>query len=614
MRGSLYKFPAEKFPALTGIRAIAAYLVFFHHYARTPQVSGPLWRFLGEGHVGVTLFYVLSGFLITYNYSQKVDLGRGFWFRYVSRRVGRIYPLYFFLLALTYVVMALENAPPTGKQVLLNVTLWKGFFDSFKFDGISPSWSLTVEETFYFLAPFLFLAVRRIGHIGVQIALYATGGMLLLLGSNINFDGFFGNFPFVASYTFFGRSFEFVLGMALGQAVLRHPELLAASGRRVLTYLGIGGFAAVVFWMSLFRQGDAFGVAHPVGMALNNFALPVFVCILFSGLLSERTLFGRILGSAPLVFLGRASYAFYLVHYGVLAVLVGRQLRSLDARLQVGILFVAVNAISAVLFLLVEHPANALIRRWADRLADKPSRPKEIAAPGRRLRRLAVIWTFLFLVVFAVWSNATYDWMSRAVSAVSARAEGLQTQIDIPQFAHPLSLHTDFGSITSRVGQIPNLTYTVGGEPISGRPFIFAHANSILEYDISRSGWAVYEFSTGLDDLGGADAGSVIYIVRGDGKEIFRSPVVRSLQPPHWYSVNVSGRAPGVVDHGCRRRHHLRRSLLDTPRPTLSRLAGLAQRCRSTSGATPRAPRLRAAGSQDRPPAPPGGTRGRTPQ
>jgi len=289
----------------------------------------------------------------------------------------------FFLLTVTYVLLALQNAPPpTMKQVFLNVTLWKAFFDNFKFDGIGPSWSLTVEETFYFLAPFLFLAVRRVGHIGVQVALYATGAMLLLLGSNISFDGFFGDFHFVASYTFFGRSFEFVLGMALGQAALRHPGLLAMSGRRVLTCLGAGGFALVVFWMSLFRQGASFGVFHPVGMALNNFALPVFVCILFSGLLSERTMFGRMLGSAPFVFLGRSSYAFYLVHYGVLASLVGSQLGGLDVRLQIGILFVAVNAMSAILFLLVEHPANVWIRRWADRLAERPSRAKEMVDPA----------------------------------------------------------------------------------------------------------------------------------------------------------------------------------------------------------------------------------------
>jgi peptidoglycan/LPS O-acetylase OafA/YrhL len=54
---SLFAFPADKFPALTGIRAIAAYLVFFHHYTPSPAVlSAPVHDFLAEGHVGVSLF------------------------------------------------------------------------------------------------------------------------------------------------------------------------------------------------------------------------------------------------------------------------------------------------------------------------------------------------------------------------------------------------------------------------------------------------------------------------------------------------------------------------------------------------------------------------------
>ncbi len=623
MRSSLYRFSPEKYPALTGIRAIAAFLVFFHHYANTPQVSGPLCGFLGEGHVGVTLFYVLSGFLITYNYSQKADLGKGFWYRYVSRRVGRIYPLYFTLLTLTYVLTILSHAsPPTAKSLFLNVTLWKGFFDDYKFDGIAPSWSLTVEETFYFLAPFLFLAVRRVGHVAVQVSLYCIGGLLLLLGSHIPFDGFFGNFRFVASYTFFGRSFEFVLGMVLAQALLRRPGLLASPGRRWLTYLGLAGSALVMFWMSLLRHGAEFGVFHPVGIALNNLALPMFVCILFCGLLSERTLFGRMLGSAPLVFLGRTSYAFYLVHYGVFATLVGPRLEGLDVRLQVGVLFLAVNAISALLFLLVEHPANTLIRRWADRFADRPSRAREIGRPvrrlprgavawacsftvvtavwsgaaslgrlderlqsgilflaasalsailflfvehpantlmrrwgdrvadwpssrigdpGRRLRRIALAWACSFTLVFALWRASTSVWTNPAVSASSVTADSPQPQIDIPEFANPLSAHTDYGFITSRAGQMAGLTYKVGRKQISGKPFIFAHANSRLEYDIAQKGWSVFEFSTGLDDVGGRDLGTVVYVVRGDGKELFRSPVVRALQPPHSYRVGIAG-------------------------------------------------------------------------
>ncbi len=247
MLGALFKFSPEKYPALTGIRAIAAYLVFFHHYARTPQVSGRLSGIIGECHVGVTLFYVLSGFLITYNYSQKADLGTGFWLKYVSRRIGKIYPLYIFLLLVTYILQILMKwSFSTKTSLLLNFTLWKGFFDEFKFDGIAPSWSLSVEETFYFLAPFLFLAIRRVGFVVVQVLLYAIGGLLLLLGTGISFYGFFGNFRFVTLYTFFGRSFEFMLGMALAHTLLKYPNFLAMQGRVKLTHL-VRGDGNVLF-------------------------------------------------------------------------------------------------------------------------------------------------------------------------------------------------------------------------------------------------------------------------------------------------------------------------------------------------------------------------------
>lgn len=161
------------------------------------------------------------------------------------------------------------------------------------------------------------------------------------------------------------------------------------------------------------------------------------------------------------------------------------------------------------------------------------------------MRRLAVIRTCSFAVVFALWGATSLDWTNLAVSTSSASAEtpasteSSQAQIDIPQFAHPLSAGTDFAFITSRTGRIAGLTYKVGGEPISGKPFIFAHADSRLEYDLTQKGWSMFEFSTGIDDAGGADRGTVVYVVRGDGKELFRSPVVRALQPPHPYGVNV---------------------------------------------------------------------------
>jgi len=542
MFGALFRSSPEKYPALTGTRAIAAYLVFFHHFAGNPQVSGRLSGIFGECHVGVTLFYVLSGFLITYNYSQKADLSKGFWFKYVSRRIGKIYPLYIFLLALTYVLQILMKGTfPSKTSLLLNFTLWKGFFEDFKFDGIGQSWSLTVEETFYFLAPFLFIAVRRVGLVATQILLYGIGGLLLLLGSNISFYGFFSNFRFVALYTFFGRSFEFMLGMTLAHTLLKHPNLLAVPGRLKLTHLGLGGGVLVVFWMSLLRRPGEFGLYHPFGMVLNNLVLPIFVGVLFCGLMSELTLIGRILSSAPFVFFGRTSYAFYLVHLGILEILINSRTGSLGVRLRVGVLFVAANAVSAILFLLVEKPANSLIRNWADKLVERKSRVKKPANPGLRLRRGALVWTCLFTIAFAIWGVHGLDFSSFSAFMSSARGETSQIRIDIPQFAHPISGRTDFAHITSRVERNSQLTYTVSGKSIAEKNFIFAHANSRLEYILPNGKWSKLEFSAGLDDVNGADLGSVVYIVRGDGNVLFTSPVIQALEPPYSFVVSVAG-------------------------------------------------------------------------
>lgn len=537
----LFTFTPEKYPALTGVRAVAAYLVFLHHFASNPKISGPFCEFLWQGHIGVALFYVLSGFLITLNYSKKADLKVDYWIYYISRRIGRIYPLYLSLLVATYVVLArLNGTHPSTLSLALNLTLWKGFFDDFKFDGIGPSWSLTVEETFYLLAPFIFVAVRKVGHIAVLVLLYVIGGLSLWLGSHWSYYGFFGNFHFVALYTFFGRSFEFMLGMALAHALQAYPSLLATSRRPTLTYLGLGGCVSVMFWMSLPTRGASFSIAHPYGLVLNNVVLPPFIGILICGLVAEQTFVSRILSSRLGVFLGRTSYAFYLLHFGVLADLISSWLGSYSTLLPVAVLFVLTNILAALLFLLVERPANALVRRLGDRLAAIYAASRRNPNPSLRLRRLAVVWSGSFAIVFAIWCAMTLDWRSITALESSLTGETSRVQIEIPEFARPVAAHTGFGRITSRKDQLVGLTLAVGGQAISEKNFIFAHANSRLEYELPRKKWSRFEFSTGLDDVGGADVGSVVYVVRGDGAELFRSPVIRPLEQPHSYSVSVT--------------------------------------------------------------------------
>ncbi len=144
-------------PALTGVRAMAAYLVFLHHFTPSPETIGPMLRgMLSEAHIGVTMFFVLSGFLITYRYDGKLaltghDLKRYFW-----NRFARIYPLYFVLLVPTLILLPERRF---GRWVV-ELTLFKGFFDEYRFTGIMQAWSLTVEECFYASAPLLLLALR----------------------------------------------------------------------------------------------------------------------------------------------------------------------------------------------------------------------------------------------------------------------------------------------------------------------------------------------------------------------------------------------------------------------------------------------------------------------
>ncbi len=202
----------------------------FRSFANEPlSFSSKLFSFCDELHIGVTLFFVLSGFLITLRYQGNVQLTRPWLTHYALNRFSRLFPMYAVTLGITLLVVGLRidydyikqftYFPPINKfvSIFLNLTLLKGFSNSLKFSGIAQSWSLTVEECFYFTVPFVLVGNS---HILRRIALYtvaslATGLLLTAIGTSINYFGFFSNLDFLFSYTFFGRCLEFALGMGL---------------------------------------------------------------------------------------------------------------------------------------------------------------------------------------------------------------------------------------------------------------------------------------------------------------------------------------------------------------------------------------------------------------
>lgn len=343
------------YPQLTGIRAVAVCLVFAHHYNLFPIQS---WgeRILREFHIGVSIFFVLSGFLITLRYHDKVELKRTWLFKYFKNRFARIYPVFFLLTCFSYAIIFRHSI---NKNVIFEflstLLLIKAFFKDIIFTGLGQAWSLTVEECFYALAPIVFWLHVRYGKwvFCLPIWLLAIGFGLVAIGHGHAPLGFFADTIFMLQRTFFGRCVEFFVGIALAYSFLAGRRLPI----RYLTWLGLAAMAVCVWGLISFQVGNTQGIYTYGGVIIDNFILPFGIGCLFWGLLTERTWLARLLSTQPFVLLGKSSYVFYLIHVGTISRIIH------DAFPYGWVLhFILLNLLSITIYNFVEEPLNKYIR------------------------------------------------------------------------------------------------------------------------------------------------------------------------------------------------------------------------------------------------------------
>jgi peptidoglycan/LPS O-acetylase OafA/YrhL len=392
-------------PALTGVRALAAYLVFISHYAYVFDDAFPLivQRFFGEFHIGVSLFFVLSGFLITYRYYHNFHLTTDWFRQYLKNRVARIYPMYFLLTvcAFVYYLITKDKSITKGYAnpiwlMVMNITFIRGFFYQFWDTGIAQGWSLTVEECFYFSAPIVFFIAKKYNRFYIQpLVLTCFAVVMVLIFSHVNWYGFFGNFPFVMLFTFFGRCFEFFVGVQLARIVLKKG--FTRNNKVPFTYTGFAVIFLCVLIMAFqpIPKGWTAGVESPVGIIINNYFLCIAVALFFYGLLTEATVLKKILANPFVELLGKSSYIFYLIHLGWMYNLLHRGFDSLNDwvftlydkwgltwhslfeydQLNLLYAFILLNAVSILLFKLIEEPLNHYIRKSDFLIRNKPRNP-----------------------------------------------------------------------------------------------------------------------------------------------------------------------------------------------------------------------------------------------
>lgn len=355
------------YPALTGLRFVAASMVFILHYHQGISLHVPSWfsRLLGEFHAGVAVFFVLSGFLITcqyqhYNFSRI----RNF-LSYILIRVARLFPLY--LLVLLEVHSRWLFSVP---DLFLHVTLLKGYFKKVQLAGVVQAWTLTVEFTFYLLAPLIFWLTRNKTLLLPFILTIATGLSLTGIGFGLtrygyNAYGFMPDMAFTTWNTFFGRATEFFAGIWLAQLVRSRSGSLNITKTLpgFITYGSLILFFGLLFLISTCGEEGQAGITTGFGLVLHNLFLPVSILLLLLGLIYEKTWLSKILSGSLTILLGNASYAFYLLHLGRVGNMVGNCTPN-NLVLQ----FLLLWTISVLVHLFYEKPIYRMVKNRVPRI------------------------------------------------------------------------------------------------------------------------------------------------------------------------------------------------------------------------------------------------------
>lgn len=355
-------------PALTSLRAIAAFMVFLHHFNFLPTFDNTFLRlFYFQGYVGVSLFFILSGFLIHRNYIQNLNsLDKNsitkFLKNYFLNRFARVYPMYFLILIITFASYGVTSLYHWS----IHLTFLKGFSNMHKFTGVATAWSLTVEECFYFLFPILALArIKKIPYFALVLTTYLTGWILFKIGDYYQFEGFLYPEQFVILYTFFGRCFEFFLGMLVSELLMKNKVKIFA--KPIYTLSGILFSFTIIITLTLIASNYHTGpndqqivaMFTPEGLIIHNFILPMAFALTILGLATEKSKLHDLMGLPIFQLFGKSSYIFYLLQAGIFQMYLTRYLKNPENI----VIFISMTITSIILFLFIEDPINRLIRR-----------------------------------------------------------------------------------------------------------------------------------------------------------------------------------------------------------------------------------------------------------
>jgi peptidoglycan/LPS O-acetylase OafA/YrhL len=326
---------------IDGLRAVAVLAVVLFHFGVRPFAGG---------YVGVDVFFVISGYLITKTISEDVDAGIFSFRKFYMARIRRIVPALITVVLASFVIGALSMAPAAFQELsdsalaaiasVSNLYFWfsSGYFDTASISKpLLHTWSLGVEEQFYFIWPVLLVAAVRLSR-QWRAACVAVFALCSLIASQmwLSVD------PSGAYYLLPFRAFELAAG---GFLIFFPPS-------RVVRFESVRGFGLVSGVGCILAPSLLFTLETPFpGLAA---CLPVFGAMLAISFGQDS--FGSPMLTNPVsVWIGKISYSIYLTHWPLLVFAKYVLMRDLSG-VEVLACLVATVVISKLLYTFVEQP------------------------------------------------------------------------------------------------------------------------------------------------------------------------------------------------------------------------------------------------------------------
>jgi peptidoglycan/LPS O-acetylase OafA/YrhL len=288
---------------IDGLRAIAIIAVLLYHLK---------FRYLEGGFVGVDIFFVISGYLITQHVYTEINAGTFSLVRFYERRIRRIFPALMVMLAVSAVMAYFLLFPGDmidyANSLVASVLSFSNFYywqTSGYFSGgdkpLLHTWSLALEEQFYVLLPATLLLLRNASRKIVWLAIaLITLSSLVLSALTVR------RFPEATFYLLPARAWELLCGSMLAVGMVRVP-----SGRAVRQVVGLLGLLLILAAMVYYTPKMPF----PGPLALMP-CLGTLMVIAAGGV--GDTVVDRVLSIKPMVGVGLISYSLYLWHVPII--------------------------------------------------------------------------------------------------------------------------------------------------------------------------------------------------------------------------------------------------------------------------------------------------------